>query len=85
MLDIYLRKLKDQVLVPVATAFRDVHPNTVTLLSGFLGVLSAVAAAYGRFGTAVTFWLLNRFFDGLDGTVARMFNKVWSSLWFCVL
>ncbi len=76
MLDLYLRKIKDQLLNPFVDCFRNVHPNQITLASGCAGVLCAVFSAYGLFNYALLLWILNRGLDGLDGSVARKFNKV---------
>jgi phosphatidylglycerophosphate synthase len=76
MLDIALRKLKDQLLNPFVDLFRNVSPNKITLASGAFGILCAWFAAIKSFNTALLMWLMNRCLDGLDGAVARKFNKV---------
>jgi len=75
MLDLLTRQLKEQILAPFVMLFRNVHPNVLTLFSLVLGVLCALFAAMNFMGVAVALWLLNRSFDGLDGVVARKFNK----------
>ena len=49
-------------------------PNMITTLSMFLGFLSMVWAAQGRFESACMAILLSAVMDGLDGKVARMTN-----------
>ena len=47
-------------------------PNMITTLSMFLGFLSMVWAAQGRFESACLAVLLSAVMDGLDGKVARL-------------
>jgi len=81
MLDIYLRAAKERLLNAVLEAkfvdrsLRNVHPNTITLLSGVLGLVSASLVATGLCRLGLLCWLLNRLLDGLDGTVARRYGK----------
>lgn len=49
-------------------------PNMITTLSMFLGFLSMVWAAQGRFESACFAILLSAVMDGLDGKVARLTN-----------
>ncbi len=72
MTDAVLRRPKELILAPVARALpRTVHPLAVTVLGLVPGVWAAVAAADGAFSLAFVLWLVNRLFDGLDGTLAR--------------
>ena len=72
MFDIFLRNFKDSIskfllfLVP-----KDVTPNQITLYSGAVGILCAIASYFGFFHFAFILWVLNRILDGLDGMVAR--------------
>lgn len=49
-------------------------PNMITTLSMFLGFLSMVWAAQGRFDAACMAILVSALMDGLDGKVARLTN-----------
>jgi phosphatidylglycerophosphate synthase len=71
-LDQSLRHLKERVLRPVARrAGMRLHPNAVTLVGFGIGLLSAGGAATGAYLLGLALWLINRFLDGLDGTLAR--------------
>ena len=73
MLDRWLRPVKERLLVPVARPVaRVVSADVVSGVAFAAGAGAAVAAATGRFGLALTLWLVNRVLDGLDGTVARL-------------
>ncbi len=72
MLDLYLRPVKERLLKPLALALGDgVAPMTVTLLAFVAGVGASVFAARAMMGGALACWIINRFLDGLDGTLAR--------------
>ncbi|MEX2468048.1 MAG: CDP-alcohol phosphatidyltransferase family protein [Gemmatimonadota bacterium] len=75
MFDPALRRLKDRLLDPLARGLPGVPPLALTGAALVLGLASAYAAWHGRFGLALTLWLGNRVFDGLDGAVARMHGK----------
>ena len=47
-------------------------PNQITLFSFTLGIICFIFLSFGMIYTALLFFLLNRFFDGLDGTLARL-------------
>lgn len=73
MFDELLRALKDRLLTPVARALGPgANPNVITMLAFVAGVAAAVAAAQRRVLAGLVLWLVNRFLDGLDGTVARV-------------
>ncbi|PKL15560.1 MAG: CDP-alcohol phosphatidyltransferase [Spirochaetae bacterium HGW-Spirochaetae-5] len=73
MLDRILRNIKEIVLHPFAEqAGKLLHPNMITLLSFGFGLVSIYFIIEKSLMTALVFWLLNRIFDGLDGTVARI-------------
>ncbi len=55
----------------IAIARRGVHPNLITLISLFLGTLSAYFFYNERLLTAVALFILSGLFDLLDGVVAR--------------
>eukprot|EP00455_Lapot_gusevi_P035760 TRINITY_DN3962_c0_g1_i1.p1 TRINITY_DN3962_c0_g1~~TRINITY_DN3962_c0_g1_i1.p1 ORF type:complete len:203 (+),score=41.17 TRINITY_DN3962_c0_g1_i1:16-624(+) len=75
VLDLPLRDIKEAVLQPVCRPFKSIHPNYITVVAFFLGLICAYLAAQGSYGWALLFWGLNRTADGLDGVVARAFNK----------
>ncbi len=72
MFDAYLRTLKDRLSEPLAQRLTTVSPEAITWLALAFGLGAAYAAARGLTFLALTGWLLNRFLDGLDGTLARL-------------
>jgi len=61
------------MLTPLARAVpRRVGPAALTVAGLLLGLGAALAIGMGLHWLAVGLWLLNRVFDGLDGTVARL-------------
>ncbi len=64
-----LKKL--YVPIGIAVARTGVHPNLITLLSLFLGTVSAYFFYHERVLTAVSFLILSGLFDLIDGIVAR--------------
>ncbi|MEM9777990.1 MAG: CDP-alcohol phosphatidyltransferase family protein, partial [Chloroflexota bacterium] len=74
MLDSVTRVAKESVLNPIAEVFKTVHPNTITVVSIFPGILAAWFAYQNMIGFSVAMWALNRILDGLDGTIARNFG-----------
>lgn len=80
MLDKSLREIKEITLLPVANQIgTEVHPIAISLVGLAVGCFSALAAYSGMFVVALILWWLNRFLDGLDGTVARN-NRTQSDL-----
>ncbi len=76
MLDRILRNIKEMLLYPFAKqAGKVLHPNMITLISFAFGIVSIYFIIERSLMTALIFWLLNRIFDGLDGTVARVTGK----------
>ena len=73
MLDTSLRPLIDRPLQAAGSwlADRGVRANAVTLAGLVVGLLAAVAIAYGEFTAGFLLILANRVLDGLDGAVAR--------------
>ena len=47
-------------------------PNQITLLSFTLGIVCFIFLSLGMIYLALLFFLLNRFFDGVDGALARL-------------
>ena len=66
------------VFKPVLTKFAiillkyEILPNQITLFSFILGVFCFIFLSLGMVYTALIFFILNRFFDGVDGTLARL-------------
>jgi phosphatidylglycerophosphate synthase len=76
MLDRNLRTQKDAILNPIADRLlASVHPTTLTLIGFTFGLAAAIAAWQALYILAMMLWSLNRIFDGLDGTVARHYNR----------
>lgn len=75
MVDKYLRASKDVVLLSAAQYFRNIHPIYITLLAFCLGLIAVVSIVLTSYSWALFFWLANRFFDGLDGSIARLWGK----------
>jgi phosphatidylglycerophosphate synthase len=76
MLDQYLRIPKEKLMEPLAKGpLKNVSPNLISVGACFVSVGAGVAAWQGLNGLALGFWYLNRFLDGLDGTVARVNHK----------
>ncbi len=59
----------------LAIARTGIHPNLLTLISLFLGTLSAYFFYHEKILTAVGFLILSGLFDLADGTVARENDK----------
>lgn len=75
MIDKHLRRPKEQVLnTPAAMLPRSLHPTSITLVAFAVGILAAVAIAFGAYWWGLALWFLNRILDGLDGTLARRAN-----------
>jgi phosphatidylglycerophosphate synthase len=73
MFDERLRGVKERIFVEAARlGFAGWHPHALTLAALLLGAATAVALAFQFYLPAFVLWWLNRIFDGLDGTVARM-------------
>jgi len=47
-------------------------PNQITLFSFILGIFSFIFLSLGMIYIALLFFILNRIFDGVDGTLARL-------------
>src|SRR6056297_3353077 len=76
MVDFFLRPAKDRILSPVVSFFaRRFEPNTLSIIGFGIGLATAAAAAFALWPAALGFWVANRFFDGLDGAVARASGK----------
>jgi phosphatidylglycerophosphate synthase len=76
MIDKVLRIPKERALTPLALhLLRPIHPTQITLVSFGFGLAAGVAAWQEAYILGLAFWALNRLLDGLDGTVARIFQK----------
>lgn len=75
MFDNQARDLKEKVLAPLAAGLSQVHPTAITLFSLGCGLVAAGLAWQQWSGLATFFWAVNRFTDGLDGTMARLQNR----------
>ncbi|CAN5806147.1 CDP-alcohol phosphatidyltransferase family protein [soil metagenome] len=75
MVDKALRVPKRKLLEPLAKRLNGVSPTTLTALGLGAGLLCAVAALFAQSELAFAFWLVNRLLDGLDGELARVFER----------
>jgi phosphatidylglycerophosphate synthase len=76
MRDAALRQQKDRLLQPLAARlFAQIHPNVISTVALIIGLLAAGAALYHLYWLGLGLWLLNRVLDGLDGVVARHYQK----------
>ena len=71
MLDDTMRRVKERVYRPVARRLAHVSPLWLTFISFLWGAAAAVALWRASYAVAFAAWFANRFFDGLDGAVAR--------------
>lgn len=75
MFDTFMRRLKDRLIEPLAAPLGSVSPNLLTILGLLIGLTAAWLAAIGSVVPSLLVWFLSRVVDGLDGLVARRFNK----------
>jgi phosphatidylglycerophosphate synthase len=75
MFDASLRRAKDRIGEPLAARMRPVAPAAITVLALLTGLGCAVGAAMGLAVVSLLLWLLSRGLDGLDGLLARQYNK----------
>jgi phosphatidylglycerophosphate synthase len=75
MFDTLTRRWKDRLIEPLAAPLASVSPAFITLLGLLTGLAAAWLAAIGSVLPSLLVWLLSRVSDGLDGLVARRFNK----------
>ncbi|KAA8645262.1 CDP-alcohol phosphatidyltransferase family protein [Aspergillus tanneri] len=73
MFDFRLRLVKEQVLGPLCRFIpKVIEPIHLTLLAFCFGIASCYIVAFHHYsGHGIWMWLLNRFLDGLDGSLAR--------------
>lgn len=72
MFDDILRPYKEIIGEPFALMLKGVHPNFVTLFAFLLGLFGVYFAYTQQYALCLLFWLLNRTFDSLDGTMSRV-------------
>ena len=74
MLDEKLNIFFRPILKKFASILLNYHflPNQITLFSFTLGLICFILLSLGMIYTALLFFLLNRFFDGVDGALARL-------------
>lgn len=72
MFDNQMRSLKEQIFIPFAGPFRRLPTWLLSVIGLLLGIMAAVALARQAYAWGFVLWFLNRVFDGLDGTVARL-------------
>lgn len=74
MFDDRLRNTKETIFIQIARLFGlfVIPPAWLTAVALFIGLLCAVALAFGQLWLGFLLWVFNRIFDGLDGTVARI-------------
>jgi phosphatidylglycerophosphate synthase len=77
MLDGWARRHIDPALNVMGSALAQagISANSVTLAAFGVGVLAAIAIAFGWFLTGLALLLVSRLGDGLDGAVARIQGK----------
>lgn len=74
MFDERLRDTKETIFISLALGLRlnRIHPMGLTAVAFLFGLIAAVCLWQQAYGWGLIFWWLNRIFDGLDGTVARV-------------
>ncbi|MDA3939994.1 MAG: CDP-alcohol phosphatidyltransferase family protein [Spirochaetia bacterium] len=76
MLDKNLRPLKERILLPLAhVVSKYFSPDQISIIAFSFGLVSCLLIILNHLYLALTFWLLNRIIDGLDGTVARISGR----------
>jgi phosphatidylglycerophosphate synthase len=75
MFDTFMRRLKDRLIEPLAAPLGSISPALLTILGLLTGLTAAFLATIGSVVPSLLVWLLSRLLDGLDGLVARRFNK----------
>ena len=77
MIDAKLNKLLQPIFTKLGSFFleRNIGANSITFVGFFFGVCCCYFIINSMFYTAAFFLLLNRFCDGLDGAVARLYGE----------
>ena len=74
MLDKKINLFFKPILIKIAYILikYDFRPNQITLAGFILGIFCFIFLSFGMIYIALIFFLLNRIFDGIDGTLARL-------------
>ena len=74
MLDKKINLFCKPILTKIAKILRKYKfsPNQITLVGFILGIFCFIFLSLGMIYVALFLFLLNRFFDGIDGTLARL-------------
>lgn len=75
MFDDRLRSLKDRLFAPLAGRLQFVPPSALSFVGLLIGLMAAGALWQGAYGWGFVLCFFNRFFDALDGSVARQGNQ----------
>ncbi len=76
MQDAFLRQQKDRLMTPLAgQIFATIHPNVISFIALVIGLGAAGAILAEMYWLGLILWILNRIADGLDGVVARVYQK----------
>lgn len=71
MLDTQSRTVKNRLLEPLVSVFGRFHPITLSVIGLVMILIAFWLLIQQAYWWAFLFWFLNRFFDGIDGIVAR--------------
>ncbi len=74
----WVRRWSGSILIPVArfVSWTGISPNGITLIGFALTVAVAFLLAMGYFPLAGALLIVAAFFDGIDGALARLLNRV---------
>lgn len=76
MLDKILRSPKEKVLGSLThLPLQFIHPTTITSIGLGCGLVAGITISQGWYVWGLSLWVVNRILDGLDGTIARLYNK----------
>lgn len=75
-LDTQLRHVKEAIFVPFCRVVgKWFTPIQLTIIGFIFGLFSPLCLGFGYNMLGGLFWAINRIFDGMDGTVARLSNR----------
>lgn len=77
MIDNKFRTFFSQLVMPITDIFAktSVSPNTLSFVAFGISASAGIAIFYGHYVTAIFLWWLGRFFDSMDGELARKTGK----------
>lgn len=76
MQDKKLRSFKDKVMNRLIGRWAEnINPDNISWIAFTAGLACAGAVISGAYRSGLSLWILNRVLDGLDGYVARRYNK----------